>query len=102
MKSDGEERKVRGAIKKQAGSESIYPEIPCLKKKNDEVPSHHKSPRILHCFSSSQEHNRLIVAPDHDDLRKSTASLKRGVPPSRTIDNACDLPLYFGQGAVHE
>jgi hypothetical protein len=38
MESGGEERKVRGAIKKaRVGSEAIYPEIPCWKK-NDEVP----------------------------------------------------------------
>lgn len=76
MESGGEEKKVRGAIKKQAGSEAIYQEIPCWKE-NDGFPGHYKCPRILHCFSS-QERNRLIAAPDYDDLRKSTGSLKRG------------------------
>jgi hypothetical protein len=33
MESSGEKRKVRGAIKKQAGSEAIYPG-----KRNNEVP----------------------------------------------------------------
>jgi hypothetical protein len=38
IESGGEEKKVRGAIKKkQVGSEAIYPEIPCWIK-NDEVP----------------------------------------------------------------
>jgi hypothetical protein len=86
-------------LKKQVGSEAIYPEIPCWKKRMMRFPGHHKCPRILHCFLR-RKNDRLIVAPEYDDLRKSTRSLKRGGFPSplRAIDGArVILPLYFGQ-----
>jgi hypothetical protein len=84
-----EEWKVRGAIKKQVGSEAIYPEISCSL-----VTINVRG--FCTAFLRCKERNRLIVAPDYDDLRKSTRSLKRGLP-SRTTEDACDFPLYLGQ-----
>jgi hypothetical protein len=69
------------SYKKSKLEARLYIQKSHVKKRMMRFPSHHKRPRILHCFSSSQERNRLIVAPDYDDdLRKSTASLKRGAP----------------------
>jgi hypothetical protein len=94
MESGGEERKVRGAIKKQVGSEAIYPEILCS------LVTINVRGFCTAFLRRNATEDRLIVAPDYDDLRKSTWISKRRRSLSRAIDGACDLPLYFGQVAV--